>query len=378
MDQVSRSASGTKARVLVVDDSRVMRKAIERVLSSEYELVEAGDGEAGWDALRSDNDIRVVISDVQMPILDGYGMICRIRAADDTRVSDIPIIVITGADDEITKERAYACGANDFIAKPIDSTQLLVAVRNHTGSELSSQVDGAGVDPLTQIANRESFLEAGRRMLVETHASGDLLSLIRLDVDNFDSMRSAYGDDVADQILIWTSKILLEKIRKQDSIGQLGRSQFAILTSSAGRVEAAVLCDRIRAAVSAGSYKHDGKTVPVTLSIGLVTAGHDPAGTLEELIDLASQRVAVARSRGGNQLIAGDNEQAGAIEEAVIEEPDLETALQIVAGLKSGNFDPYAINLAQKVLPLLEYCDEKFELAMDREIAAIRARLAGA
>lgn len=377
MNQIPGNVTGAKARVLVVDDSRVMRKAIERVLSSEYELIEAGDGEAGWDALNSSGDIRVVISDVQMPILDGYGMICRIRAADDTRVSDIPIIVITGAEDEITKERAYACGANDFIAKPIDSAQLLNAVRNHSGSEAKAQTDTAGVDPLTQIANRDAFLEAGRRMLTQTQKSGDLLSLIRLDVDNFDSMRTAYGDDAADQILIWTSKILLDKIRKQDFIGQLGRSQFAVLTASPGRVEAAVLCDRIRAAVSAGPYHHEGKSVPVTLSIGLVTAGHDPANSLEELIDLASQRVAVARSRGGNQLIAGDSEHSGTIEEAVIEEPDIETALAIVAGLKSGNFDPYAINLAQRVLPLLEYCDDKFQLAIDREIAAIRARLAG-
>jgi two-component system cell cycle response regulator len=377
MSAIPGSGAGNKSRVLVVDDSRVMRKAIERVLSSEYDLIEAGDGEAGWDALNSGKDIRVVISDVQMPILDGYGMICRIRAADDSRVSDIPIIVITGADDEITKERAYACGANDFIAKPIDSSQLLTAVRNHTGSESRAQMETAGVDPLTQIANRDSFLEAGRRMLADSKKSGDLLSLIRLDVDSFDAMRTAHGDDVADQILIWTSKILLDKIRKQDFIGQLGRSQFSILTSSPGRVEAAVLCDRIRAAVSAGPYRHEGRSVPVTLSIGLVTAGHDQANSLEELIDLASQRVAVARSRGGNQLIAGDNEQSGTIEEAVIEEPDLETALQIIAGLKNGNFDPYAIDLAQRVLPLLEYCDEKFQLSIDREIAAIRARLAG-
>ena len=87
------ASKNAKAKVLVVDDSRVMRKAIERVLDSEFDLVEAGDGEDGWEALGKNPDTRVVISDVQMPILDGYGLICRIRAADDPRVSDIPIIV---------------------------------------------------------------------------------------------------------------------------------------------------------------------------------------------------------------------------------------------------------------------------------------------
>lgn len=367
-----------RARVLVVDDSRVMRKAIERILEAEFDLVEADDGQAGWEALNKNPDIDVVISDVQMPILDGYGMICRIRAADNKAVSDVPIIVITSADDETTKERAYACGANDFIIKPIDSKQLITALRAHTGSQvISSGADQTGVDPLTLISNRESFIKFGKKFYTACQKKGDMLSMIRLDVDYFDDIRANHGDDVADQVLIWTSKILLKIIRKEDAIGQLGRAQFAILTSSSGRVESAVLCDRIRAAVSAGSFDRAGIAIPVTLSVGLATAGHDPANSIEDLVDLAGQRAAVARSRGGNQLIAGDNEQSGTIEETIMEEPDIETALDILAGVKPGNFDPYALNLAIRVLPLLEYCDQKFDLEMNRDLAALKARLMG-
>ena len=370
------SKSG-KAKVLVVDDSRVMRKAIERVLKSEFELVEAGDGEDGWEVLNKNPDIGVVISDIQMPILDGYGLICRIRAAEDPRVSDIPVVVITGADDETTKERAYACGANDFIIKPIDSAQLLTALHGHTGGGAAESATATSVDPLTQIANRDNFLQSAQKMFGDVKKSGDMLSMVRLDVDGFDEIRTQFGDNIADQVLIWASKILLEKIRKQDRIGQLGRAQFAVLTSSPGRVEAAVLCDRIRAAVSAGPFNQNDTSVPVTLSIGLATAGHDPASSIEELIDLASQRVAVARSRGGNQLIAGDSDQAGTIEETIMEEPDIEAALEILASEKNGNFDPYAIDIALRVLPLIEYCNEKFGLEMDRDIALMKAKLSG-
>ena len=364
--------------VLVVDDSRVMRKAIERILETEFDLIQADDGEAGWDALNNNSDIDVVISDIQMPILDGYGMICRIRAADNKNVSDVPIIVITSADDETTKERAYACGANDFIIKPIDSNQLLTALRAHTGSQVTSTAaDQTGVDPLTLISNREPFIKSGKKFYTACQKKGDVLSMIRLDVDYFDDVRDHHGDDVADQVLVWTSKILLKIIRKEDAIGQLGRAQFAILTASSGRVESAVLCDRIRAAVSAGSFDRAGVAIPITLSVGLATAGHDPANSIEDLVDLASQRAAVARSRGGNQLIAGDNDQPGTIEETIMEEPAIETALEILAGEKPGNFDPYALDLAIRVLPLLEYCDEKFDLEMGRDIAALKARLMG-
>jgi len=371
------ASKNAKAKVLVVDDSRVMRKAIERVLNSEFDLIEADDGEDGWEALGKNPDTRVVISDVQMPILDGYGLICRIRAADEPRVSDIPIIVITGADDETTKERAYACGANDFIVKPIDSAQLLTALRGHTGNERAEQAVASHVDPLTQIANRDNFLQNAQKVHTEIEKSSDLLSLVRLDIDSFEDIRAQHGDDIADQVLIWTSKVLLEKIRKKDAIGQLGRGQFAILTSSPGRVEAAVLCDRIRATVSAGAFKIDSISIPVTLSIGLATAGHDPVSSIEALVDLASQRVAVARSRGGNQLIAGDKDQASGIEETIMEEPDIESALEILSGDRDGNFDPYAIDLALRVLPLIEYCNEKFGLEMDRDIALLKAKLSG-
>jgi len=132
------SQVGERSRVLVVDDSAVIRKAISRVLDSDYDLLEAIDGEAGWEALKTNQDLGVVISDVQMPKLDGYGMICRIRADNDPKVRDVPVIVITSADDDITRERAYACGANDFILKPIDSDQLLSCIRTHTGEQAGS------------------------------------------------------------------------------------------------------------------------------------------------------------------------------------------------------------------------------------------------
>jgi two-component system cell cycle response regulator len=201
--------AGGRSRVLVVDDSAVIRKAISRVLDSDYDLLEANNGEAGWEALKQNGDLGVVISDVQMPKLDGYGMICRIRADSDPKVRDLPVIVITSAEDDITRERAYACGANDFILKPIDSDQLLSCVRNLTG-------------------------------------------------------------------------------------GQPATSQYA---------------------------------------------------------------------------------SEAQMDETVIEEIDVQTALDIIAGLKSGALQPYAPDLALKVIPLLEYCNREFALELDQEIAMIKTKL---
>ncbi len=126
------AASGQgRPTVLVVDDSRVVRHAINKILSPEFSIVEAGDGMDGWKSAQKVPGVNLVISDIQMPELDGYGMICKIRAADDPGLREVPIIVITGAEDETTRERAYACGANDFIQKPFNANQLLDSVRMH-------------------------------------------------------------------------------------------------------------------------------------------------------------------------------------------------------------------------------------------------------
>jgi PleD family two-component response regulator len=108
------SSTAEKPRVLVVDDSRLMRTAIHKFIQGEFQATEAEDGERGWEMLVGDDHIQVVIADVLMPRLDGYALICRIRAADEARIRDVPVIVITGAEDDETRERAFACGANEF------------------------------------------------------------------------------------------------------------------------------------------------------------------------------------------------------------------------------------------------------------------------
>lgn len=119
-----------KPWVLIVDDSRVVRRTILNTLGSGFHVLEAGDGAAAWRMLSQNSRIEVVISDIQMPEMDGYSLICKVRAMEDPALRDLPIIVITSAEDEVTRERAYACGASDFILKPFHAEQLLSCVRN--------------------------------------------------------------------------------------------------------------------------------------------------------------------------------------------------------------------------------------------------------
>ena len=128
----------SKTTILVVDDSRTVRAGLSKVLSRQFTVIEAVDGEDGWDKLKDNDDIKLVVTDIMMPKLDGYGLICRIRGADPEQIKDIPIIVVTSAEDELSRERAHACGANNFIVKPARSTDLLERVNFHTEANLNN------------------------------------------------------------------------------------------------------------------------------------------------------------------------------------------------------------------------------------------------
>jgi response regulator RpfG family c-di-GMP phosphodiesterase len=126
-----------KQRIMIADDSRTIRAAINKTLRTNYDVLQAEDGEDAWQQLMQTPDIRMVISDIMMPNLDGYGLICRIRAAEQTDIQNLPILVITSSDDAITRERAHACGANDFIVKPVESSDLMERVNFHTEAKLA-------------------------------------------------------------------------------------------------------------------------------------------------------------------------------------------------------------------------------------------------
>lgn len=112
--------------VLTVDDSRTMRDMLRHCLShAGYAVIEAVDGEDGLAVLARQRP-DAIISDINMPRLDGFGFIERVRA--DHTFRTIPILVLTTESDEAKKARARAAGASGWIVKPFEPTRLVTAL----------------------------------------------------------------------------------------------------------------------------------------------------------------------------------------------------------------------------------------------------------
>lgn len=112
--------------ILVVDDSRVMRQALNKILRRRYQVVDAPDGMEAWTLLEQNPGIACVFTDLSMPQLDGYGLLQRIRDSDDTRLKALPVVIVTGnEDDEGTRRKAAERGANDVVMKPFRADNVL-------------------------------------------------------------------------------------------------------------------------------------------------------------------------------------------------------------------------------------------------------------
>ena len=113
--------------VLTVDDSRTMRDMLKLALSAEgFDVVQAEDGQEGLEALKTCRP-DVIVTDINMPRLDGFGFIAGVRA-DPTQVG-VPILVLSTESSVEKKQKARAAGATGWIVKPFDPIKLVDAVR---------------------------------------------------------------------------------------------------------------------------------------------------------------------------------------------------------------------------------------------------------
>ena len=118
-------------RVLVVDDSKAIRQSISFVLEQNgFQVVEAGDGAIGLDKLSSEQ-VDLIITDINMPNLDGISFIKKVREIDSFRFT--PILVLTTESQKTVMEQGRAAGATGWIVKPFSTDKLMAAVKKVCG-----------------------------------------------------------------------------------------------------------------------------------------------------------------------------------------------------------------------------------------------------
>jgi DNA-binding response OmpR family regulator len=120
--------SRAAARILLADDNADMRDYVQRILSEEHEVVAVADGDAARAAARLHRP-DLVLADVMMPGLDGFGLVTRLRTNAETQ--DIPIILLSARAGEEARVEGLAHGADDYLIEPFSARELLARVTGH-------------------------------------------------------------------------------------------------------------------------------------------------------------------------------------------------------------------------------------------------------
>ena len=116
-----------QVRILFVDDDPIMREfAVVHLSSDKAEVTVGADGDAAIEAVAA-ADFDVVLLDLDMPAMDGFEVLARIRA--DHRTHRLPVIAVTGREDASAIDKAFEAGATSFLVKPINWRQLAYQVR---------------------------------------------------------------------------------------------------------------------------------------------------------------------------------------------------------------------------------------------------------
>jgi two-component system cell cycle response regulator len=303
-------------RLLIVDDSKVVRVTARKILRDHFETVEAVDGEKAWDILTSEAPFSLVISDLSMPNLDGFGLLERIRQSHLTHLRDLPVIIITGSNDsEASKERATQAGATDFIGKPFDAIHLLARTQAHASAHSTTRMlreetlaleDESALDPLTRIANEMAFMERGYQQLAYAVRHNTRLAVCSIEVDHFGALFRAYGDSVTESIIQTVATVLTAAIRHEDTAARIGAARFALLLPGLNNIGIQNLANRIRKSIKQRVLKHKDMRIHYTISVGVAATEIRRDTRFDELLSVANKRLVYALAHGGDQVVYED------------------------------------------------------------------------
>jgi len=369
-------------KVLIVDDSKFVRTTFNRILSTSFAVREVADGEAGWQAIESDSSIVMVVSDLDMPKLDGFGLLERVRTSPDGRIKTLPVIIISGNQNESAKKRARDMGANDFISKEADAPEVLSRIDNllrlmkaSHDLETNKQVLDQTVthDPLTGTFTPHYLMTEGRKHYSHARRHGGLLSIMAFRIDSYPEVARKIGKDVADQLLARIAKLVSGSLRAEDSIGRAAETTFIVISTGAGAAQVMSFARRLHEQLKNAQTAYRGKALTIVSSFGVASLSQDTANTIEDLMKLALQRL----QRAG----ASRDERIVGAEDIVLVKPatlpsDIDRALQVLERADADRLGDVSNEILLRLLPFLRTAFKrvKIDLPWDKIAALLKTK----
>lgn len=296
VDRLKRNANTT---ILVADDSRSMRMAINRYLTTRrYLVLMARDGEEALHLIKKHPEIKVVITDNEMPNMDGYSLVREIRKTHSKE--ELAVIGISAMNNSMLSVDFINKGANDFLKKPFVKEELYCRVDHNIDmlERIALIRDLSNKDPLTKLYNRRYFYDNSEEFLTLAQEDCKRVVASMIDIDFFKKFNDTYGHDMGDAVLVHVSNLIGEAFAKDAIVSRFGGEEFCVLSAHSPGEDIFAQYDLLRRSIENASLTRDGKTVQVTVSIGVCV---DP-GELEAMINKADANLYASKQSGRNRV----------------------------------------------------------------------------
>ncbi|MBI4652178.1 diguanylate cyclase [Candidatus Desantisbacteria bacterium] len=305
-------------KFLIADDEKIFRMILQETLENwGHEVLAVENGEEAWNGLKT-YDVKFLILDWEMPVMDGVDLCRKIRAANVTGY--IYIILLTGKDEKEDIIKGIEAGADDYIIKPFNKDELRVKIRtgmrildlekelvekNEKLNSLNSKLEKLiRLDTLMEIGNRRSFYESIEKVHHRACRYSQIYSMIMCDIDNFKSYNDNYGHLAGDRILKTVAEKMKSILRISDDIFRYGGEELVIILPEQDIGGAILAAERIRKSIESLSIEHKGSNRGIlTLSFGIGAfdkKNHDSGW--EKILDFADKALYMAKAAGKNTV----------------------------------------------------------------------------
>ncbi|MGB5615434.1 MAG: EAL domain-containing protein [Desulfobacterales bacterium] len=300
------------ATIMMIDDESITMEVVQAFLEDagyrKFVLIEnSSEAMAALERQRPD----LLLLDLIMPQMSGFDILKAVRA--HPKLNHLPVIILTSSSDNQDKLLALDLGATDFLAKPVDPSELRLRVRNTLAAK--AYMDHlAYYDPLTKLPNRHLFMERLEWGLASARRNNENLALLSFELDKFDKISNTLGLLAGDDVLRQLTQRIMEVVRGVDLLGHFETDEYVpvnlfhfdggvftlLLQRLLSERSAALVAQRVLEAIRLPLLTQKTE-IYLTASIGIATYPTEDVGSVS-MLQLASSAKDYVKNNGGDSF----------------------------------------------------------------------------
>ncbi|WP_394221562.1 diguanylate cyclase [Alteromonas gracilis] len=295
-----------KSRLLIVDDDKLSRSTVEGMLCQDFDCASVDSGLRAISYIKKFSPPDAVVMDYHMPGCNGIETMQMLKKYADFR--HVPVVFLTGIENEEIQRQCWKVGAADFISKPVRAQdirmrlehQIQVKRRECHLEELACK------DALTSLYNRQFFVQSVPRLIRQMNRERAALSVLMIDIDDFKKYNDTYGHLKGDEVIKRVAGAIAKGAQRPlDLLFRFGGEEFVVILPKVSLPNAKVVANRISSTVR-GLFIKNAKSSygRVTVSIGAAASYQGEKINFIDLLKKADKAMYKAKCAGKNMLVA--------------------------------------------------------------------------